>query len=173
MNRVEHRPHWGVPAYFGILMSVLESACTATAGQIGPNDAGLRDAPLSNPRTAICADPATAAPSYRLMQQIFDVNCTSCHAAGPMVNLSAGASWNDLVQKPAPTPEACGGVLVVPGQPSMSYLFEKLTNATPCYGRQMPMGEFESDPLPACVTDIVRAWIEEGAPPPPNDAGTD
>jgi hypothetical protein len=37
----------------------------------------------------------------------------------------------------------------------------------------MPMGEFESSPLPACVIDIVRAWIEEGAPPPSSDAAAD
>jgi hypothetical protein len=150
---------------------MLESACTANAAQIATTDAGRQDAPRADPRASICADPAAAAPPYRLIQQIFDVNCTSCHVAGPMVNLSAGASWNDLVQNPTPTPESCGGVLVVPGQPSMSYLFEKLTNATPCYGRQMPMGEFASNPLPDCVSEIVRAWIEEGAPPPPSDAG--
>jgi len=156
-----------------MLMFLFESACTATAGQIGPPDAGRPDAPFADPRAAVCADPAAAAPPYRLMQQIFDGNCTSCHASGPMVNLSAGSSWNDLVQKPVPTPESCGGVLVVPGQPSMSYLYEKLSKATPCYGRQMPMGEFESDPLPACVIEIVHAWIEEGAPPPGDDAGAD
>jgi hypothetical protein len=162
-----------VPASFGLLALAFGSACTATPTQVGPTDGGRQDAFHSDPRAAICTDPAASAPPYRLIQQIFDVNCTSCHASAPMVNLSAGASWNDLVQQSAPTPESCGGVLVVPGQPSMSYLFEKLTTATPCYGRQMPMGEFASDPLPTCVTEIVRAWIEEGAPPPPGDAGTD
>jgi hypothetical protein len=108
-----------------------------------------------------------------LLQQIFDGNCTSCHITGPMVDLLAGASWGNLVQKPAPAPDSCGGVLVVPGQPSTSYLFEKLTNARPCYGQQMPLGEFASIPLPDCVVEIVRTWIEEGAPPPETDAGTE
>lgn len=161
------------PTYFGILALVYGSACAANPAQTGPTDAGSRDASHTDPRSAICADPAAAAPPYRLIQELFDGNCTSCHASSPMVNLSDGASWKDLVQKPAPTPESCGGVLVVPGQPSMSYLFEKLTSATPCYGQQMPMREFESDPLPTCVTDIVRAWIDGGAAPPTNDAGTD
>jgi hypothetical protein len=154
-------------------MLVFESACTANVASIDPTDAGSQDARHTDPRTTICADPAAAAPPYRLMQQIFDVNCTSCHVSGPRVNLSAGSSWNELIQKAAPAPESCGGVLVVPGQPSMSYLFEKLSNAKPCFGAQMPMGEFESNPLPACVIDIVRAWIEEGAPPPTSDAGAD
>ncbi|HXI58610.1 MAG TPA: hypothetical protein VNO55_21225, partial [Polyangia bacterium] len=83
-----------------------------------------------------------------------------------MVNLSTGESWNNLVQKVAPAPDSCGGVLVVPGAASSSYLFQKLTNAVPCYGQQMPLGEFASLPLPACVVAIVREWIQEGAPPP-------
>ena len=160
-------------ACFGILMLVLGPACTSAAGQTDSVDAGRHDALVSDPRGAICADPAAATPPYRLVQQIFDSNCTSCHASGPMVDLSSEKSWNDLVQKPAPAPESCGGLLVVPSQPSMSYLFEKLSNAKPCFGAEMPLGEFESNPLPACVVDIVRAWIEEGAPPPTSDAGAD
>jgi hypothetical protein len=125
------------------------------------------------PAREICADPSAAAPPYRLVQQIFDDNCTSCHVAGAMVNLLPGSSWSGLVGKPAPAPDSCGGTLVVPGQPSASYLFQKLTTATPCYGFQMRLGEFASFPLPACVTAIVGAWIAEGAPPPAADAGTD
>jgi hypothetical protein len=90
-----------------------------------------------------------------------------------MVSLLDGVSWNNLVEKPAPAPESCGGVLVMPGQPSTSYLYQKLTNAMPCSGAQMPLGEFASLPLPDCAVAIVRAWIEEGAPPPGGDAGID
>jgi hypothetical protein len=157
----------------GIVTLAFYSACAGSAAPIVTTDAASEDALHADPRAAICADPAAPAPPYPLIQRIFDGNCTSCHGAGPMVNLLPGLSWTDLVQRPAPSPESCGGVLVVPGQPSMSYLFEKLTSATPCYGWQMPMGELAPNPLPACVVAIVRAWIEEGAPPPASDAGTD
>jgi hypothetical protein len=89
------------------------------------------------------------------------------------VNLEPGVSWSNLVQKPSPAPDACGGILVVPGIPGSSYLFQKLSSATPCYGAQMPLGEFASEPLPDCVVAIVGAWIAEGAPGDPSDAGTD
>jgi hypothetical protein len=64
-------------------------------------------------------------------------------------------------------------MLVVPGKPDESYLYQKLSSPTPCSGSQMPLGEFVSDPLPDCVVAIVRAWISEGAPGPAVDAGAD
>jgi hypothetical protein len=115
-----------------------------------------------------------AAPVYSLVQRIFGENCTTCHAgAGSMVDLTAGVSWANLVQRQASSPDSCGGVLVVPGQPEGSYLYLKLSEPAPCYGMQMPTGEFASNPLPDCVVAIVRAWIAEGAPGPASDAGTD
>jgi hypothetical protein len=115
-----------------------------------------------------------AAPPFALVQRIFDDNCTTCHSgAGPMVSLEPSVSWGNLVGQPPPAPETCGGVLIVPGKPDESYVFQKLSSATPCYGSQMPIGEFTSDPLPDCVVAIVRAWIAEGAPGPGVDAGAD
>jgi len=157
---------------FIALTLALEASCGSDAGRVGPTDAGSERPQPGDPRAKVCADPSAPAPPYRLVQQIFDDNCTSCHVVGAMVNLLPGSSWSDLVGKPAPAPDSCGGALVVPGQPSASYLFQKLTTATPCYGFQMPLGEFASLPLPACVTAIVGAWIAEGAPPPAGDAGT-
>jgi hypothetical protein len=128
-----------------------------------------------DPRAAICAsaDAAglTAAPPFDLIQQIFDGNCTSCHSPGADVDLSPGVAWGDLVGRPAPATEACGGTLVVPGSPDPSYLYQKLSLDQPCSGARMPRTEFASDPLPDCVVALVRNWIASGAPGPGQDGG--
>ena len=103
------------------------------------------------------------------MQTIFDQSCVTCHTTGNDLNLEAGLSWANLVNQPAPTAETCGGTLVVPGNPSASYLDQKLTSPAPCSGSQMPRTDLLPDPLPACVTALVVAWIAEGAPGPATD----
>jgi hypothetical protein len=155
-----------------LLLSGISLACAAGAK---PVDGGRADtAPAVDPRGNVCADPGAAAPPFALVQRIFTDDCTTCHAGmGPMVSLLAGDSWSNVVNQPAPAPETCGGTLVVPGKPDESYLYQKLSSPTPCYGSQMPLGEFSSNPLPDCVVAIVRAWIAEGAPGPAGDAGAD
>ena len=137
--------------------------------------AAPRDAATSvDPREDVCQDGGVAAPDFAIVQRIFDENCVSCHnGASNMVNLMAGAAWTNLVNQLAPPPDTCGGPLVTPGDPGASYLYVKLTSPTPCYGAQMPRSEFSSVPLPACVIDIVRAWIAEGAPGPATDGAAD
>jgi mono/diheme cytochrome c family protein len=125
---------------------------------------------VMDPRAAICATADAAglgaAPPFDLIQQIFDDNCVSCHSPGADVDLSPGVAWTNLVGRPAPSPEACGGTLVVPGDAEASYLYQKLSLAQPCSGARMPRTEFASDPLPDCVTALVRNWIATGAPGP-------
>ena len=145
--------------------SALLTACSGTS-QSPRTDAQAVE--RQDPRAAICAtaaaDDASAAPPFDLIQMIFDQNCTSCHSPGADVDLSRGVAWGNLVGRPAPAMEACGGTLVVPGDPGASYLYQKLTTAQPCSGEQMPRTEFAPDPLPDCVTALVRSWIASGAP---------
>jgi len=143
-----------------------------------PNDAGAADrsAERSDPGATLCAryqaTDAAAPSSFDVVQQIFDENCTGCHAAGAPMDLSPGVAVSNIVNHAVPPIESCGGVLVVPGNPASSYLYQKLTNRHPCAGAQMPLDEFStSAPLPACVTEIIRAWIEGGAMPTAPDAG--
>ncbi len=126
----------------------------------------------SDPRAAICSTvDAGAAVAYAVVQKIFDDDCVTCHTVGADLVLEDGVSWGNLVGHPAPAAEACGGTLVVPGDPGASYLYQKLTEPSPCSGAQMPRGEFFSDPLPACVLAIIEAWIAEGAPGTAPDGG--
>jgi hypothetical protein len=151
---------------------IVVPACAGAAGP--PRDAAGTDSARVDPRSVVCADPNAAAPPFALVQKIFNDNCTTCHAGmGAMVDLAPAVAWSGLVGQPAPAPDTCGGTLVVPGDPDTSYLYQKLSSATPCYGEQMPLGDFGPKPLPDCVVAIVRAWIAEGAPGPGVDAGVD
>ena len=143
-------------------------------------DAGLRDArsdvpPATDPRAAICAgrDAGTSRVGYDVIQTVFNQNCVLCHTTGNDLDLRPGVSWANLVNQPAPAAEACGGTLVIPGSASASYLYQKLTEPMPCTGSQMPRTDLLPDPLPVCVTALVSAWIEEGAPGPASDGGAD
>jgi hypothetical protein len=155
-----------------VVLLALSVACAGAGSSAVSKDAGTPDRRAADPRADVCADPSAAAPSYAIVQRIFTENCVTCHTSGQArVNLLPGVSWMDLVRQPAPAPETCGGTLVVPGQPNASYLFEKLSASSPCYGEQMPLSDFGSQPLPDCVVAIVQAWIAEGAPGPDADGG--
>src|SRR5580704_16033490 len=139
-----------------------------------PSPAG--DGGVDRPKpieAGICsgADGGSDTVAFAQIQQIFSDNCVLCHAAGAPLDLTVGEAWDDLVGQAAPPPDSCGGTLVVPGDPTDSYLYVKLASPTPCYGAQMPLGEFFSEPLPSCVVAMVGRWIEEGAPPDGADAG--
>jgi hypothetical protein len=58
--------------------------------------------------------------------------------------------------------ECCDGrPLVVPGDPSGSYLMSKLMGVGMCAGGTMPAG---APLLPEAQIDLIRRWICEGAP---------
>lgn len=164
--------------------AVITCAVLASCG--GAMQSGTRDAQAdlhpdvpaaeqSDPRATICATAmaagVTAAPPFSVIQQIFDYNCVYCHSQGADVDLSPGVAWGNLVGRPAPPTESCGGTLVVPGDPSTSYLYQKLSSDQPCSGARMPRSEFASDPLPDCVIALVASWIAAGAPGPGADGG--
>jgi hypothetical protein len=138
------------------------------AGDGGASDGGGVD--RVDPTLALCARyqaqlPDAGAVPFQIVQQIFDDNCVTCHSGGAALDLSAGVSFAHIVNHAAPAVESCGGILITPGDPAASYLYQKLTVAHPCAGMQMPLDElFASQPLPDCVTGIVRAWILAGAP---------
>lgn len=118
---------------------------------------------------AICSDPVAPdggiAPTFTNVQRVFDNQCTVCHCCNGEVNLSAGQSYAALVKQLSPDPvDACGGVLVQPGNAAASYLYVKISSATPCAGARMPRGEFASVPLPDCQIDLIKRWIDSGAP---------
>lgn len=112
------------------------------------------------------SDAGVLEPTFSNVQKLFDDSCDSCHCCNGQVVLSRGLSFAALVNKMAPdAKEACGGPLVTPGDPAHSYLYQKLAGSSVCYGQKMPLTELLTPGvLPACAVDVVRRWIEAGAP---------
>lgn len=91
--------------------------------------------------------------------------CTQCHTntgrnpSGGM-NLNHDVAYDQLVN--APVRAKAGAIRVVPGEPDLSYLIQKLEGAAGIFGRRMPNNG------PPYLTDgqvlIIRRWIANGAP---------
>jgi hypothetical protein len=99
--------------------------------------------------------------------------CHNSGAGGLKINpQNATATWKQLVGVTATIPGA--GVRVVPGDPAHSFLYRKLTNLdlTPAEAPPMPehsgvmLGDAGTgwQELPATEIEMVRCWIQEGAP---------
>jgi hypothetical protein len=168
MVRRRVNTRWAAAAH--VVSVVAVASCSSGGHPLAHPDGGSRV--LSDPRAEVCARVDAGEPvPYGVVQDIFDDQCTSCHGAGADLVLNDNESWSNLVNHTAPPDEACGGTLVVPGDPSASYLFQKLSSNSPCSGLQMPRGELGAEPLPACVVKLISTWIEEGAPAPVEGGG--
>ncbi|MBI5851639.1 MAG: hypothetical protein HZB39_11540 [Planctomycetes bacterium] len=87
---------------------------------------------------------------------LFRVRCAGCHVDGASLG-----SYRVDTPSLAATPGDSGTVtMIVPGDPSASFLVEKLSRRTPSIGEQMPQ---RAPPLADHELAIVRAWIEDGA----------
>lgn len=104
------------------------------------------------------------------VQPIFDQHCVQCHDATNThppgyadLPLTADAAYASLVSQPAH--ETCGGTLVVPNDPSKSYLFHKLSDATPCEGARMPRAPEVGPSVSLSADEIatIQKWIASGA----------
>jgi glucose/arabinose dehydrogenase len=91
------------------------------------------------------------------IQPIFNAACIGCHAPGATnsggLDLTAPASLAALVN--ALSDRAPGVRRVLPGEPSRSFLFEKINCADPQNGTRMRPG----DPMPALEQALFRDWI--------------
>lgn len=136
---------------------------TSTLGDAGmPQDAGDAGGP---------ADASPGGGDFAAVQAIFTSRCIICHdktkprvPAYPALSLTEGDAYNALVNHPAD--EVCGGKRVVPGDPSSSYLIQKLTQTMPCSGSRMPR-PFEVGPMMPLSADqiaTITRWISSGAP---------
>ena len=114
----------------------------------------------------------------RVQKQIFNNSCalSGCHdsestAAGLL--LEVGAAYTQIVGV-MPNNVAAQGLgwdRITPGDPEMSFLYHKVTgDLGPGLGSRMPLGR---PPLAANLIEIIRLWIEAGAPETGWVPGTD
>jgi mono/diheme cytochrome c family protein len=119
----------------------------------------------SSPTTPSPTTPSGPTFSQQVQAQILTPACTSCHTdegrtpAGGL-NLKSGSAYSNLVGV-ASTGKP-GAVRVIAGNPSGSYLVQKLEGAPDIVGLRMPRNG------PPFLTDaqiaLIRLWIQNGAP---------
>ena len=103
--------------------------------------------------------------STQIQQQIFNPACTACHTdegrtPSSNLNLKSGVSISNLVN--VASVGKAGAVRVIPGNPTGSYLIQKLEGASDIVGLRMP----RNGP-PFLTTEqvtLIRQWIQNGAP---------
>ena len=103
--------------------------------------------------------------STQIQQQIFNPACTACHTddgrtPSSNLNLKSGVSISNLVN--VASVGKAGAVRVIAGNPSGSYLIQKLEGAADIVGLRMP----RNGP-PYLTTEqvaLIRQWIQNGAP---------
>ena len=136
---------------FGIF-TIAGAAITAGCGSSSP----------TTPSTTPTAGPTF---SQQIQVQILTPACVSCHTdegrtPSGGLNLKSGTAYANLVGV-ASTGKP-GAVRVIAGNPSGSYLIQKLEGAPDIVGLRMPRNG------PPYLTDaqiaLIRQWIQNGAP---------
>jgi Bacterial Ig-like domain len=97
-----------------------------------------------------------------IQDNVFTPICTKCHIGADApegLQLDQAHSYALLVG--VPSAEVPGVLRVKAGDPTDSYLIQKLTNASGIVGAQMPFG---GPYLPQSTIAFIQQWISNGAP---------
>jgi len=113
--------------------------------------------------------PSTPTVSFatQIQAQILNPACTACHTddgrtPSSNLNLKSGVPISNLVNVACVCPGHATVMRVIPGNPSGSYMIQKLEGAADIVGLRMP----RNGP-PYLTTDqvaLIRQWIQNGAP---------
>ncbi|MBM4245087.1 MAG: hypothetical protein FJ148_14945 [Deltaproteobacteria bacterium] len=114
----------------------------------------------------------------RIQKQVFNASCATsgCHdsqsqASGLLLEIGAAYAQTVGVTTNNGVAQGLGWQRITPGDPALSYLFRKVTGDLGVgLGSRMPLGR---PPLAANLIEILRLWIEAGAPETGWVAGTD
>jgi Planctomycete cytochrome C len=91
------------------------------------------------------------------VEELVQAECIVCHSASPLGNsLDLETDLEGVLL------DGVGSTsipYVVPGDPESSYVYQKLTGTNSDGTGIMPVG----GGLSACITDVVRDWIADGA----------
>lgn len=139
------------------ILALAWGGCSGDGTTLGPD--GTPALSIAPPDTTTSTTPTLT----QLSREIFTPNCTfsGCHSgagAAAGMSLAADRIAGQIIDKVSPT---SGIKRVDPGNPEGSYLLKKLRGDAGISGDQMPLGDI---PLKAAQLELIRAWIEAGAP---------
>ncbi len=150
-----HRPVFMRVAATLSLASVLLAGCAGNGMGLDAN---------GNPIGLGSSAPAPLSADFQSIQDnVFTPICTRCHSganAPEGLQLDQDHSYALLVG--VPSAEVPGVLRVKAGDPTDSYLIQKLEGASGIVGMQMPFG---GPYLPQSTIDFIAQWITNGAPP--------
>jgi uncharacterized protein (TIGR03118 family) len=123
----------------------------------------------SSPTSVTVANTTVAQVTLTQLQtQIFTPICSGCHTGvgtslPGVQNLTAGHTFSNIVN--VPSIEQPSLLRIKPGDPTNSYLLQKIEGAPGISGSRMPLGcGTTSDPcLDQATIDLVQTWISQGA----------
>lgn len=146
-------------------MSMHGARLTAVLGAISIIGLTTAACSSSSPSSPSNTTPTGPTFSQQVQAQILTPACVACHTdegrtpAGSL-NLKPGSAYASLVS--IASSGKAGAVRVIPGNPSGSYLIQKLEGAPDIVGLRMPRNG------PPFLTDaqvaLIRQWIQNGAP---------
>src|SRR5688572_2044205 len=143
-----------------LLCALSQAACETTLQ--GPSV----EPPPQDPHEELpIFDPIGCAPTGDSVRAtIFEPACGSGTCHGPPMpalglDLVSGAA-DSLVGKTAAGCE--GHALLVPGSPELSFLYEKVSSATPACGDPMPLDAVLSEGGKACLAQWIQSLAPEG-----------
>lgn len=155
--------HWPRPRY--VLAAALLCMAATLLGGCAGNGKGL-DAngnPLGLGSSAPSSAPEPLSADFQSIQDnVFTPICTRCHIGADApegLQLDQAHSYALLVG--VPSAEVPTVLRVKPGDPTDSYLIQKLTDASGIVGVQMPFG---GPYLPQTTIAFIEQWISNGAP---------
>jgi hypothetical protein len=150
------------PARVAVALSMvvaLLNGCVGSGSGLDANGNPIGSAPGSAPGS----EPLTA-DFQSIQDNVFTPICTRCHSgAGAPEGLQLDAAHSYALLVGVPSAEVPSVLRVKPGDPTDSYLIQKLQNSSGIVGAQMPFG---GPYLPQSTIDVIQQWISAGAPPP-------
>jgi hypothetical protein len=120
--------------------------------------------PTPDTRTITVEGGGSSATFSAVQSQIFNASCafSGCHGGSSPsqgMDLTEGMAFADIVNVPSSQQPSLDRI--EPNEPEESYLYLKVTGDSSISGGRMPSG---GGPLAQDLIDLLRDWIERGAP---------